>query len=177
MTNTIKLFQLLESIMSEVGENTAEPYPTQRHAEHEDDIDYSIEYAFNADEGVDYTLSITKDTDEETSNHIEYSIDFGITDSEGWTDYEVTSKSGRVGNMRRVMATVIQAIKQELEIDTKSGRPVSTIWMQPSKEGKFDERRAKVYQEYIKKNMPSGAKVTYNSKRNFIKIDLPTNKQ
>lgn len=167
--STIKLSKILESIMAEVGENTAEPYPTERHAEYKNDVSY----AFDADEGVHYTLSITKDRDKETTKHIGYAIDFGITDSEGWTDYEVTSKSGKVGNMRRVMATVIKAIKQELEIDAEAGRPVSTIWMQPAKEDNFDQRRAKIYQEYIKKNMPPGAKVTYNDASNSIQIDFP----
>ncbi len=173
MANTIKLYKLLESIMAEVGENTAEPYLTQRYSEYKDEA----RYYFDADKEVHYTLSITKDRDKETTNHIGYSVEFGITDEMGWTDYKITSKSGKVGNMRRVMATVIKAIKQELEIDAEAGRPVSTIWMQPSKEDSFDQRRANIYQEYIKKNMPPGAKVTYDGASNSVQIDLPTNQQ
>lgn len=182
--NSIKLYDLLESVMSEVGENTAEPYATRR-----DDGYHSTRYYWKADDvegGASYVMKIFKKEVPYEKNKLHllgtvlYDVSFGIVEDEEYdfVDYHATSKTAKnLGNTRRVMATVISSLKQELQSDIEDELPpVSMITMQPTKETNFDDRRANFYMAYIKKNMPPGSSVEYHEKGNTIVIELPFKK-
>lgn len=182
-TTSTKLYDLLESIMSEVGENTAEPYAASRS---EIERDFEVHYTFTAENGVHYVLQIIKDSNykdfgSETKEFV-YFVAFGTASEEEYEDwgdeaidFNVTSKAGKekVGNMRRVLATVIEYVNREMEIDKKRYIQVTKVMLYPSKESKTDERRANIYKRYIEKNMPAGSKVKYNQGSNAISVDLP----
>lgn len=180
--NSTKLYDLLESVMVEVGENTAEPYATRR------DLGYnSTKYYWKADEvegGASYVMKIfKKEVKGYDKLHLRgtvlYDIAFGVLEDEEYdfVDYHATNKTAKLGNMRRVMATVISSLKKEIQFDIEDEQPpVSMITMQPTKETNFDDRRANVYMAYIKKNMPAGSRVEYQEKGNTIVIELPINK-
>lgn len=173
----IKLQSILESVLSEVGENTATPYDFKVKREWEDEETW---YEWKTDEEgedpISYTMTVTKWSDytgRGDDREFNYEVEFGIDLEGGGTSYHATSKTMRTGNMRRVMATVIAALKQEIAKDNKKpGVHVSTVYMSPSKEEETDERRAKLYLSYIEKNKPAGSTVTY-SDRGSIEIKLP----
>lgn len=184
-TNSTKLYDLLESVMTEVGENTAEPYAASRS---EIERDFEVHYTFTTENGVHYVLQIIKDSDSEDfgseTKKFVYFVAFGTASEEEYEDmgdaaidFNVTSKTGEVGNMRRVLATVIAYVNREIEIDKKRWIPVTKVMLYPSKESKTDERRANIYKRYIEKNMPAGSKVTYNQETNAISVDLPNPKK
>lgn len=166
--SSIKLYDLLKRTLNEVGENTAEPYTATRNSSYE----LGIIYDWKTENNVSYQLYISKIRDDKT-NGCDYDVSFGVVDPETEkVDATVTSKYGEVGNMRRVMATVIKYTKEELVRDTKNGWFVSRITMSPTKETNFDDRRANLYLAYIKKNMPADAEVYYDRTTNEITIYL-----
>lgn len=169
-----KLYDLLESIMQEVGENTAEPYETTRTGVFLTEAKYS----WKTDEGVEYVLYIVKNADftgRGDDRDLYYSVEFGIWTNNIYVDYGATSKTTQTGNLRRVMATVIDCIKKEIALDNaKSGITVRQISIEPTKEDETDERRAKLYLSYVEKNKPEGSTVSYEDDK--IKITLPDKK-
>lgn len=173
----IKLQSILESLLSEVGENTATPYDFKVKREWEDEETwYEWKTDDEGEDPVKYTMTITKWSDytgRGDDREFNYEVEFGIDVEGGGTDYYATSKTRKTGNMRRVMATVIAALKQEIAKDNKKpGVRVSSVYMSPSKEEETDQRRAKLYLSYIEKNKPAGSTVTY-SDRGSIEIKLP----
>jgi hypothetical protein len=182
----IKLQHLLESLLPEIGENTAEPYEFTRKAEGPD----FTTYEWTAEEtvgsspnpgGVKYTMQIPKtetEIPEEPWNNrpsIMYLVDFGIESEDSRTDYKSTSKTTQTGNMRRTLSTVIAALKREISTDNKNpNTQVSRVFMMPSKQTDSDNRRANLYAKYIEKNAPPGSKVLYDGE--IIEIHLSPTK-
>lgn len=173
----IKLQHILESLLSEVGENTAAPYKITRREQ--DGISAShvdVRYYWTTEEEVDYVFTISKYYRKSLATQerrVEYNVSFGIIQDKGGSgaDYKATSKTTQTGNLRRVMATVIGCLKEEIGIDSKEVT-VDAIYMEPTKNYGVDQRRMNLYLNYIKKNMPPGSTVVYD--KNLIKINLPS---
>lgn len=178
MKNHIKLTDILESVVNEIGENTAEPYDFKVKREWEDEeIWYEWETDEEGEDPISYTMTITKDskyTGRGNDREFHYGVEFGIDVAGEGTDYHATSRTRKTGNMRRVMATVIAALKQEIAKDNKKpGVHVSTVYVSPSKEDETDRRRAKLYLAYTERNKPAGSTVSYDADRGSIEIKLP----
>lgn len=171
-----KLYDLLESIMAEVGETTAEPYPTHRSPHPRDRK--SVQYLWSSEDEVPYVMYIFKgknDTENsgESDETYAYTVAFGVRTGRR-VDYDVTNKTGQTGNMWRTMATVVKSIKDEMKLDEESGVSVTTIAMSPTKREEGDERRTKLYTSYIRKNIPD-SKIEYDDE--LLKVRMPVKKQ
>jgi len=186
----MKLTKILEEVLSEVGEGTAQSYKYKL----SDTSDNGSTLSFKSDEGTEYQINIFKDNDPyEESNEFDYDISFGVRleadpieyDVDPWDpdapDMSYTSYNTEVnkGEMYRVMATVLTVVKKELEYDKKSGKIINTIFIYPTKrsddegeEDTSDLRRSRLYQAYIKKNAPEGSKVHILGNGD-IEIELP----
>lgn len=178
MKNHIKLTDILESVVNEIGENTAEPYDFKVKREYGDDETwYSWQTDEEGEDPISYTMTVTKWSDytgRGDDREFNYEVEFGIDLEGGGTDYHATSKTRRTGNMRRVMATVIAAIKKEVAKDNKKpGVHVSTVYVSPSKEEETDERRANLYLAYAERNKPKGSTIFHDKDRGSIEIKLP----
>ena len=176
MQESTKLYDLLESIVREVGETTAEPYPTHR-SPHPWDRK-SVQYLWSSEDEVPYVMYIFKEKDdtENGGGTYTYMITFGVRTGRR-VDYDVTNKTGQTGNMWRTMATVVKSIKDEIKLDEESGVSVTTIAMSPTKREAGDERRTKLYTSYIRKNIPD-SKIEYDDVDDgFIKVRMPVKKQ
>lgn len=172
--NPIKLQGLLESLFKEVGENTAEPYETRRRQ----DNSGNSSYTWNTEEGANYTMDITKvfHTVGALGDRGEYyyTVEFGTrTRGSDRVDYKSTSKTTKTGNLRRVMATVLKSVKDEIAIDnSKPNTQVREIHLEPSKSFDTDRRRARLYLAYVEKNKPEGSTVYHDE--DSITIEFPT---
>lgn len=188
----IKLTTLLREIGAKLGgEGSVKPFDSTRMSKGEEEN--PVKYKFKTDSGTVYRVYIHKHPYRGT---VDYEVAFGaLTDSE-YPDY-----SYEVNDMKslfRVMATVIEVVKKEMEEDTKeerdergelvkAGREVKSIQMEPSKRlirvpgdsgahkfDKSDMRRYNLYMAYIEKNMPPGSKVNSTEDGSVIRVDLPT---
>lgn len=178
----------LGDILKEVGENTAQPYPLTKQSKSE----FVREYQFQTDSGTPYVIYIEKDTSEseELGRFIEYDVSFGVKkkvyiSTQGSVDYDVEINDPK--NVFRVMATVINAIKQSIAIDEESRIPVRKITISPSKRtikepsgltvtDQSDKRRENMYRAYIEKNAPAGSEVITYPSSNTMVIILPKKK-
>jgi hypothetical protein len=168
-----------EKVIAEVGEGTAQPYEYRKIKA---STEYKAEYEFQSDAGTKYLIAIHKDDDpyQAGSNELDYDISFGVEFKIGPDKTTVSfDREVNKGEMYRVMATVLDSVKKELESDKKKGTKVNTIFIYPTKksdeEGDTDYsdlRRSKLYQAYVKKNMPQGSEV-YVDRSGDIEIILP----
>lgn len=184
----------LIDILREIGETTAKPYFLTKVDESVYYVIYEFETKNPGDKaGTKYKIIIGKnfraedprdESDEDRDeNELEFSVSFGVVDR-GSVDFGAEFKD--VKNLFRVMATVIKAIKIAIEDETyESGIPVTRIIIEPTKReirdpetgetrtDKSDKRRANLYMQYIKSNMPAGSKVRELGTGDKIIVDLP----
>jgi hypothetical protein len=166
----MKLTRILETVLAEIGENTGAPYNWKRTSStlkgydpKNPEVASDREYKFTAEEDkVNYVVDIQHYLTKK--NFIKYKINFGIITkgSYGWQNYDATSKTGKTGNLRRVMATVMEIVDKEIVNDPYKENYGQVINISPSKSNKQDMRRSNLYMAYIKQNMPSNAKVKVN---------------
>ena len=168
-----------EKVISEVGEGTAQPY---QYSKLKGAPEHKAEYEFQSDAGTKYLIAIHKDDDpyQAGSNELDYDISFGVA-SQIAPDRMFISfdREVNMGEMYRVMATVLDSVKKELESDKKKGTKVNTIFIYPTKKSDeegdtdySDMRRSKLYQAYVKKHMPQGSEV-YVDRNGDIEIMMP----
>lgn len=134
---------LNEIILSEIGEATARPYSWNLIDEPDAEND-EYEYTFETDSDLYYVDIETEDRNEW---EVIYKTDTG--------DYRtVTNK----GNVLRVMATIIDILKDFIERENPR-----KIIIQPSKTTEDDERRLKMYMAYIEKLLPVNYRINLYS--------------
>ena len=143
----------LKDILKEVGEGTAKPYKYTRSIRND-----TIEYRFHTDSNIDYIINMDLYT-------AELNVRFIAMDpsKEATTYQDQTNK----GEQFRVMATVVLAIREELQKQPQ----VTTITFDPAKSFKNDDRRAKFYKAYIEKQIP-GSKLSIDFDGEY-KVELP----
>lgn len=164
----IKLVYLLK----EIGDTLLKPYTYTRKSIKNRGIFENFKSVFNwvTENNVKYVAFIDKNKNEDHKSW-RYAADFGIGTANN-PYFSVTSKDTKTGNIFRIMATMTDIIKKELEIDAKENRYIKYIDISPTGEFKAkDNRRLHLYSEYIKKNMPLGSKITITGRK--IKITLP----
>ena len=163
---------ILNPLLKEIGDTTnVDTYMYSKIPELEtyDEEVYKMEFATESD--TNYVVIINK-IDRNEDNIWRMDIEFGIeNESEGGfpPSYDYTSVVNK-GEMYKVMATVVKAVKKEIEDSTKKGQNIVTVRIEPSKNFENDTRRANLYMAYIKKNMPKGSKIEVSP--NFKQIDI-----
>lgn len=170
----MKLLKLLEQVLQETGDTTnVKTYQYQKTAEVEDYDSESYSIKFTTESNINYIILIHK-IDFDQNNIWRLEIEFGVeNEKEGDfpASYDFKSVVNK-GEMYKVMATVIKAVKEELEESEKKGQNIVTIVIEPSKNFETDLRRANLYMAYIQKNMPKGSRIEKNSDMSKIEIDL-----
>lgn len=170
----MKLTKILQQVLQETGDTTnIKTYQYQKTAEAEDYDSESYSIRFTTESGIGYIILIHK-IDFDQNNIWRLEIEFGVeNEKEGDfpASYDFKSVVNK-GEMYKVMATVIKAVKQELEESNNKGQNIALVRIEPSKNFEKDSRRANLYMAYIKKNMPAGSKITTNLNMSNIEIDL-----
>lgn len=170
-TITVKLNSL-----KEIGDTAnVETYTYSKTPELEtyDEEVYKMEFTTESD--TNYVVIINK-IDRNEDNVWRMDIEFGVeNESEGGfpASYDFKSVVNK-GEMYKVMATVVKAVKKEIEDSTKKGQNIVKVIIEPSKNFENDTRRANLYMAYIQKNMPKGSKVQVSKDLRQIEIDLKT---
>ena len=160
----MKLTSILNNIISEVGEGSANPYS------------YSVkdkligggkgtsfrDVTFTTEDGDDYIINFSAYySDEETAF---FKLDFTTLDDYGFENRadEVINK----GRLFRIMATIVAAAKEFLnDIDYKEkGIKKMVVFPSKSKGMEKDDRRANLYMAYIKRQLPV-SDISYDGKR------------
>jgi len=174
----MKLLKILKEVIQETGDTTnVKTYQYIKSAEVEDYDSESYSIKFTTDSNINYIILIHK-IDFDQNNIWRLEIEFGVeNEKEGDfpASYDFKSVVNK-GEMYKVMATVIKAVKEELEESANKGQNIVTVRIEPSKNFEKDSRRANLYMAYIKKNMPKGSTVKTNLNMSNIEIDLsPSN--
>lgn len=174
----MKLAKILEQILKETGEGTAEAYPFHRDNESRYPNEIWVRYEFVTDpgsdeqEGSEYLVYITKRLikGSEQENAREYGVSFGVVEK-GAIDYESETNQGAI---YRIMATVIKIIKEEVLRDKKDGLTITRLRISPSKAAMGDRRRSRIYTAYLKRLLPQ-ATISSNQDggEEFIVADIP----
>jgi hypothetical protein len=174
----MKLTKILDEVMSEIGDTTnVDTYMYSKIPELEtyDEEVYKMEFTTESD--TNYVVIISK-IDRNEDNIWRMDIEFGVeNESEGGfpASYDYKSVVNK-GEMYKVMATVVKAVKKEIEDSTNKGQNIVTVRIEPSKNFENDSRRANLYMAYIQKNMPKGSTVQVSKDLRQIEIDLsPSN--
>lgn len=128
----------LKNILIEIGEANAEPFKFAKSSS----TDKAIIYSFKTDSNLEYIAEFDLMLPQ-PSYGVTYEYSFKTKDG-SYTD--VTNK----GEMARIMSTLVKIL-----LDFVSSTKVN-IMIDPAKVDKEDNRRGKLYQLYVKKNLPAG---------------------
>jgi len=121
--------------VNEIGEANAEPFKFSRSSLSDKNITYSFK----------------------TDSSLEYIAEFDLIDSKPTYEYSFKTKDGNYtdttnkGELARIMSTLVKILLDFLEqSDNKAN-----VMIDPAKVDKEDNRRGKLYQLYVKKNLPT----------------------
>jgi hypothetical protein len=136
----IKLLDILAksviSKLNEIGEANAEPFEFRKGTTSEKNVTYEFK----------------------TDSNLDYIAEFDLVDSTPTYEYSFKTKDGKYtdntnkGELARIMSTLVKVLLDFLE---RSKGKVS-VMIDPAKVDKKDNRRGRLYQIYVKKNLPSG---------------------
>lgn len=163
----MKLTNILNNIILEVGEGSSNPYSYNV----EDNVFRGSsknvtgrDVTFTTEDGDDYIVSFAAyygDHDQAKIRGPYFKVDFTTVDEYGYED-----RADRVvnkGRLFRIMATIVKATKEFLnDIDYKE-KGIKKMLVFPAKSDFGDDRRANLYSAYIKKQLPV-SDVTYDGK-------------
>lgn len=161
----MKLTNILEQVISEVGEATAKPYYYEIAIDDEDNRVYNFETDSNTYYEVDLK-EIEPENPLSADEGIRLNINFGITDEEGTKDMKTLSNKGE---LYRVMATVVAAVKEDLA----NHKYIKTLEFEPSKRvGKDDASNARetLYKRYVQKAFPQSTTSTQQDGKVIVKL-------
>jgi len=174
----IEIVRTKKESIKEIGDTTnVDTYTYSKTPELEtyDEEVYKMEFTTESD--TNYVVIISK-IDRNEDNIWRMDIEFGVeNESEGEfpASYDYKSVVNK-GEMYKVMATVVKAVKKEIEDSTNKGQNIVTVRIEPSKNFENDSRRSNLYMAYIQKNMPKGSTVQVSKDLRQIEIDLsPSN--
>jgi len=148
----MKLIEMLEQVMSEIGDASKEPYPFKRITDEDDER----EYIFSTDSGFKYEVNIVTNKEDAISR-----VGFGvINDETGELSYE---KQTGEQDVYKIMSTITAIVKEDLKTNPYQ---IDTIEFTPSKrkdnttdKDPTSNVRTKLYSRYIKGQFPN-AEVT-----------------
>jgi hypothetical protein len=156
----IKLINLLE-----IGDSSAQKYNWSLNSKDDKD-DYTImEYGFTTDSKIKYFVMLVVGNEPLVSfNDYEMTVSFGVGSKPsikakvGMTKPSFTKVVNK-GELFRVMATVIDIVKNTISVMKEEDRPIKYIIFKPEKEKETEtgfeqsNQRLQLYLAYIKKNM------------------------
>lgn len=147
----MKLIQLIK----EIGDSSAKPYPYHRMGKN---VEFNtFIYEFDAEAG-EYQVDIEKrDLKDGT---LRYDIGYGLKDDSTLSGVDYRSETN-MGELFNVMATVVNIVKDEIELDEANEYYVTKLSFSPTKASENDTRREKLYLAYIKNFFPNST-VTSN---------------
>ena len=167
----MKLTNILNNIILEVGEGSSNPYSYNVN----DDVFRGSsknvagrDVTFTTEDGDDYIVSFAAyygDHSNAEGRGPYFKIDFTTVDEYGYED-----RADRVvnkGRLFRIMATIVKATKEFLnDIDYKE-KGIKKMLIFPAKSDFGDDRRANLYSAYIKKQLPKNNKRTNSSPHEY----------
>ena len=141
----MKHLKLFEELINEIGDAGAKPYKWRRM-----DRRYDTYYIFTTDSGLEYQVMTSLDgynefNDGETLT-VEYGVEVITKQGNKSIDYELVTNRGE---LFRIMATVVDIVQEFM----KKNPEVKYIEFEGSKNEAGDQRRNKLYMQYIKKHL------------------------
>jgi hypothetical protein len=172
----MKLTKILEQVMSEVGDTAnIKPYTTSwettGYTNNARTRTYIVRFSTGGEkDDTKYRVYNILNKRERQGKEAWYmTVEFG---TEGDISYDYSSVVNN-DKMYRVMATIIQIVRDIMDEFNKEGEYIREIWIDPSKNYEDDTRRTKLYRAYIEKNMPQGSDLEVPDDMSYIKLTLP----
>lgn len=135
----MKHLKLFEELINEIGDAGAKPYKWKWMNPKYDT--YSI---FTTDSGLEYQVMTELGSGETLT--VEYGVEVITKQGNKSTDYELVTNRGE---LFRIMATVVDIVQEFM----KKNPEVEYIEFEGSKNRSGDQRRNKLYMQYIKKHL------------------------
>ena len=135
----MKYLKLYEELISEIGDAGAKPYKWRRL-----DRRYDTYYIFTTDSGLEYQVMTELGSGDTLT--VEYGVEVITKQGNKSIDYELVTNKGE---LFRIMATVVDIVQEFM----KKNPEVKYIEFEGSKNEAGDQRRNKLYMQYIKKHL------------------------
>ena len=135
----MKHLKLFEELINEIGDASAKPYKWRRL-----DRRYDTYYIFTTDSGLEYQVMTELGSGGTLS--VEYGVEVTTKQGNKGIDYELVTNRGE---LFRIMATVVNIVQEFM----KKHPEVEYIEFEGSKNKAGDQRRNKLYMQYIKKHL------------------------
>lgn len=166
----MKLTKILEEVMSEIGDTSnIETYRTSWETTFNSYDEKNYIVTFTTENDTKYKVNIfTRKADEEEDWTMD--IEFGVQKEGGSYDFDAIVNKGEI---YKVMATVVEIVKETLIMFKRKKNHIKEIIIEPSKNFEGDTRRTALYKAFIEKNMPAGSEVYVQPDMSYIKITLP----
>jgi hypothetical protein len=150
----------LMDILAEVGEGTAPKFQWQFKGKYDTSDIINLDYEFTTDKNVKYFVKLTVG-EHDTGAVFEMMVAFGVGRSvikKAMGDKKPFAQVVNKGELFRVMATVMDIVRDGLKRCKEAGTPVKVILFKPEKEKETktgfvsNDQRLKLYKAYIDKN-------------------------
>ena len=135
----MKHLKLFEELINEIGDAGAKPYKWRRM-----DRRYDTYYIFTTDSGLEYQVMTELGSGDTLT--VEYGVEVITKQGNKSIDYELVTNRGE---LFRIMATVVDIVQEFM----KKNPEVKYIEFEGSKNKAGDQRRNKLYMQYIKKHL------------------------
>ena len=135
----MKHVKLFEELINEIGDAGAKPYKWRRM-----DRRYDTYYIFTTDSGLEYQVMTELGSGDTLT--VEYGVEVITKQGNKSIDYELVTNRGE---LFRIMATIVDIVKTFM----KKNSGVEYIEFEGSKNKAGDQRRNKLYMQYIKKHL------------------------
>ena len=169
----------LIDILNEIGDSSAQKYDWRFKGKYDTGDVINIDYEFKTDSDTQYFVKLTVRESYLFPSAFEMTVAFGVCKSiikKAFGDKKPFAQVVNKGELYRVMATVIDIVKDGIEKMAQDDYPVKIISFVAEKEKetpagfKNTDQRAKLYIAYIKQNMDMVYSVT--QKNNVIEVIL-----
>jgi hypothetical protein len=131
-------------------------------------------YEFTTDSGNRYEVEIyrkVKRVDGQPTYNMAFDVSFYVIDSLRYVPQN-TKLVNDPKNLYKVMAAVIKALQKEAVKQQAEGYTIDSVRFYAAKEHASDDRRKKLYMQYVKRLMPPGSEVIEDSSE-YVTINLP----
>jgi hypothetical protein len=152
----------LIDILNEIGDSSAQKYDWQFKGKYTTSDVINLDYEFKTDSNTQYFVKLTVQESDASASSYEMMVAFGVGRSivkKAFSDKKPFAQVVNKGEVFRVMATIIDIVKDGIEKMAQDNYPVKIILFKPEKEKetatgfKSTDQRAKLYMAYIKQNM------------------------
>ena len=138
----MKHLKLFEELINEIGDAGAKPYKWRRM-----DRRYDTYYIFTTDSGLEYQVMTEFGSGEDRNTLlIEYGVEVITKQGNKSIDYELVTNRGE---MFRIMSTIVDIVQEFM----KKHPEIERIEFEGSKNKAGDQRRNKLYMQYVKKHL------------------------